>query len=137
MYYKEEGLLRLQKLINRFGLSPKLVDCLQNDEVYYSYLAEDEGNIGTISHKHNYLDLISAFEARNQAYVYHVIEDGKSLVLLCVTKHKEDWEKDRDDLEAGKTQAYVVNLSAPSLSEFGNISLDIFNGKEFNVLKTK
>ena len=72
-------------------------------------------------------ELIKEFEQKNEAVVYHVIHDytdfGELLSLLYVSKTKCEWKYDREDLKAGYTCAYVLNLDADDCSEFGGICI--------------
>ena len=59
--------------------------------------------------------------------VYHIIhshtEFGELLSMLYVSRHREEWEEDREFLKQGYPIAYVKNLSIPEFSEFGSIGI--------------
>jgi hypothetical protein len=48
---------------------------------------------------------------------------GEMLSLLYVSKDREEWESDRDDLQYGYAYAYVINLDDDWCSEFGTIGI--------------
>lgn len=66
------------------------------------------------------------------AMPYHAI-DGKYrfsdgtimhlISLLYVSKHMEEWERDRNDLAAGVPIVYVYNVNMPEFSELGAIRI--------------
>lgn len=66
---------------------------------------------------------VQEFEKEYGGLVYHVIQNRYMLSFLYVSKHKEEWEYDRNDLKEGYPIAYVVNLSDESCSEFGSIGI--------------
>lgn len=72
-------------------------------------------------------EYVKAFEAKYNAVVYHVIHDwteiGELLAFLYVSKDKDEWGYDRDDLEQGYPLAYVKNLDDDMCSEFGSIGV--------------
>jgi hypothetical protein len=50
------------------------------------------------------------------------------LSLLYVSKNEKEWKLDLEDLEQSKAIAYVVNIDAGDLSEFGTIGISPKNG---------
>ena len=70
---------------------------------------------------------IKTWEAEHNARVYHVVRAYTSLGILdsylYVSNNKDEWEIDRQLLEAGEPLAYVVNHSDPYCSEFGTIGI--------------
>lgn len=75
-----------------------------------------------------WLKIISDFESKYNAVVYHVIFSrttfGNMLSLLYVSEHEEEWEMDRADLDEGYAYAYVANLDDEQLSEIGSICIE-------------
>ena len=71
--------------------------------------------------------IVKDFEEEHDAVVYHVIHNitqfGELYSLLYVSKDKEEWYQDRQDIQDGTPYAYVVNVSAPDCSEFGCIGI--------------
>lgn len=69
--------------------------------------------------------VVKDFEKKHNAVVYHILhtntEFGELLAILYVSKCKEEWEIDREDLTQGIAFSYVYNLSCPEYSEFGSI----------------
>ena len=70
---------------------------------------------------------IRLWETEHNARVYHVVRAYTSLGILdsylYVSNNKDEWEIDRQLLEAGEPLAYVVNRSDPYCSEFGTIGI--------------
>ena len=52
-----------------------------------------------------------------------VIADSWSYSYLYVSKYKEEWEMDVNDLGEGYPVVYVENLEDPECSEFGSIRI--------------
>ena len=71
--------------------------------------------------------MVKEFEERYSATVYHVIhnytEFGELYSLLFVSKYKEDWDYDNDDLKNNICLAYVKNMNEDAFSEFGSIGI--------------
>lgn len=58
--------------------------------------------------------------------MYSETQFGTLLSFLYVTKYRDEWEMDMEDLcneECMIPVAYVYNISAPDLSEFGHIGV--------------
>ena len=59
--------------------------------------------------------------------VYHVIKTFSTLglmySLLYVSKHMDEWEMDRADIQEERVFVYVVNKDMPDCSEFGTIGI--------------
>lgn len=71
---------------------------------------------------------VKKFEEENEATVYHVILSrtgviGTLYTYLFVSKHKEEWESEREDLKQGETIAYVYNQDDDICSEFGYVGI--------------
>ncbi len=69
------------------------------------------------------MDEIRSFEREHDALVYLVIGDSWSYSYLYVSRYKEEWEMDVDDLGEGYPLAYVENIGDPECSEFGSIRI--------------
>ena len=71
--------------------------------------------------------IVSDFEQKNNAVVYHVIhsfaEFGELYSLLFVGEYVEEWESEWDDLKEGYCFSYVFNKDAEYCSEFGTIGV--------------
>ena len=48
---------------------------------------------------------------------------GRMYSLLYVSKHTEEWESDRADIQKERVFVYVVNKDMPDFSEFGTIGI--------------
>lgn len=72
--------------------------------------------------------IIDRFEANFNALVYIGIltftNFGRILSLFYVSDHREEWKRDREDLELGTPCVYVYNLDDPDLSEIGYIGFE-------------
>lgn len=66
---------------------------------------------------------VREFEKEYGGLVYHVIQNGQMLSFLYASKHQEEWEDDRYDLEEGYPIVYVANMTDESCSEFGSIGI--------------
>lgn len=71
--------------------------------------------------------MVADFEEEYGGVVYHVIKTFSTLglmySLLYVSKHTEEWEMDRADIQEGRAFVYVVNKDMPDCSEFGTIGI--------------
>lgn len=75
---------------------------------------------------------IANFQEQQHALVYHatteVVDFGygpmRMLDLFFVSRYTDEWEMDRDELEAGELVAFVVNMDDPWCSEFGTIAIN-------------
>ena len=69
--------------------------------------------------------VVETVETKTGGIVYHTILSNTSfgvmLSCLYVSKHMEEWERDRADMKDGLVFAYVENMSYPDLSELGSI----------------
>ena len=70
------------------------------------------------------MDEIRTFEKEHECLVYLVIADSWSYSYLHVSKYKDEWKTDEEDLKEGYPIVYVENLFAPDCSEFGSIFIE-------------
>lgn len=88
-------------------------------------LSENDGILFWLDEKQ--MKLVKSFELKHNAVVYHVIhnytEFGELLSFLYVSKNKDEWGYDRDDIKHGYVVAYVLNLDDDCCSEFGSIGI--------------
>lgn len=76
------------------------------------------------------LSRIDEFERKNDALVYYVIADESGMeAYLYVSKYKEEWDDDRNDLSENRALAYVTNLDHPDCSEFGSIGFELIGSR--------
>ena len=71
--------------------------------------------------------MVADFEEEYSCVVYHVIKTFSTLglmySLLYVSKHMDELEMDRADIQEGRAFVYVVNKDMPDCSEFGTIGI--------------
>ena len=67
------------------------------------------------------IDEICEFENEYEAIVYLVIRNSWSDSLLFVSRYRDEWEDDYEDIEDGYPMAYVINRYEAWCSEFGSI----------------
>lgn len=75
----------------------------------------------------NEQEMVKEFEEKYGALVYHIIHNYTSLgelyAFLYVSKNKDEWDYDNDDLNHNICLAYVKNLDEDAYSEFGSIGI--------------
>jgi len=79
-----------------------------------------------------FADVIAAFEKEFGAVVYHATHEftnfGELLDLFYVSRHDEEWERDRIDLELKRPFVYARNLDDGILSDLGCIGIEVSGG---------
>lgn len=72
------------------------------------------------------LGAMRRFVEEKKCFIYAAIleeyEFGLCITLAYVSNYPDDWQIEREGLTDGIMSAYVINLSEPSFSEFGNIA---------------
>lgn len=80
-----------------------------------------------------YEQTVRNFKSEYQRVVYYVIHNysciGELLTFLYVSKHEEEWELERRDLENGTPIAFVVNVDNNLFSEFGSVGIESVSGR--------
>ena len=75
----------------------------------------------------NEQEMVKEFEEKYGALVYHIIHNytsfGELYAFLYVSKNKDEWDYDNDDLNHNICLAYVKNLDEDTYSEFGSIGI--------------
>lgn len=75
----------------------------------------------------NEQEMVKEFEEKYDALVYHIIHNytsfGELYAFLYVSKNKDEWDYDNDDLNHNICLAYVKNLDEDAYSEFGSIGI--------------
>lgn len=130
---KEEAILRMKTLEKVFDLNPHLVQYLEEDRVYYSYV--NSGifpSIDSIEYDERNVEVVRQFVKEYPgSYVYHAIETdtqfGKMLTLLFVSSSPEEWPTER--LENNYIFSYVYNFGM----EFGELG-DVFLSSDCGAL---
>jgi len=127
-----EAVRRLNILEIECELMPTVTNEFENEgTVYYSeYVNKDtKGVLYWVNNKEEFVNTIKEFEEQYNTIVYHVIltptEFGDMLTLLYVSPHKEEWEKDKEELHEKLPCAYCINGDC---SEFGGIEIAGTNG---------
>ena len=65
------------------------------------------------------------YASEEPGFIYSLTTVGfNTLALLIVSKYEEEWRMDREELEVGRTMAYVFNLDVPEYSEYGTIGVE-------------
>ena len=112
----EECLIRLKLS----GLCSEVITDFQNGQLYKTE------RLGILYYLNdNEMAIVKNFEKKHNATVYHILhsntEFGELLAILYVSKYKEEWKTDREDLKEGIAFSYVYNVDCPEYSEFGSI----------------
>jgi hypothetical protein len=145
---KKEAILRMEIIVNKYKLYPRLLEYLKKDMVYYSYVTGNGmiGSVDTLEYDSKYVQIKNSIESKLNCYVYHMIESDmilagiryKFLNFLIVSKYEDEWEYNRpgSDPSEDYIEAYVYNIENPKLSELGDIFLDTYIGinNEYPVL---
>lgn len=112
-----------KECLNRLKLSGVCSEVITDFEKGQLYKTERLGILYYLNDTE--MAVVKTFEKKHKAVVYHILhsntEFGELLAILYVSKYKEEWEIDREDLKQGVALSYVYNLSCPEYSEFGSI----------------
>jgi hypothetical protein len=125
-----EALARLKML----NVSQSVIRDFKDGVIFYSERQSKvfDGILYWISNEDSFVNIVDTFEKEHNALVYHAqlshTEFGDMLSLLYVSKNEKEWKLDLEDLEQSKAIAYVVNIDAGDLSEFGTIGISPKNG---------
>ena len=104
-------------------------DFEKNDRVYYSerQSAIFNATLYWLDNNADYVQIVKDFEKKHNALVYHCqlthLTYGDNLSILYVSKHENEWEKDKELLRSGETFAYVKNLEDDFCSDMGYIGI--------------
>lgn len=133
---KEEALKRLQLL----KLHPNVVKDFENGKIYYSMRQNKifDGILYWVDGDQKIFDAIKTFEKQTGAFVYHAqltrFEFGLCLTMLFVSKYKQDWKYDIQDIEnkdengVMSVYAYAYNMDVPEFSDLGLVGIKRKNG---------
>ena len=124
---KAEAINRM-KLIK---LMPEIIEQFEQDNVVH--YSEAMGILYWLSNKPEWEEHIKKLEKKWNILVYHAelsyLEFGTCLSLFYVSQYKEEWAKDRKDLQQGYSCCYVWNMDDDEMcSEFGSIGFRPMNG---------
>lgn len=121
---KQEAINRM-KALNIYGPAIKQFD---KDNI----IMVSEPNGGLYWADDAEMKMIKQFEDEHDAVVYIVVrqyfEFGKCDSLLYVSKYKDEWEMDNEDIRDDISMSYTVNHDWPDGSEFGSIGVRHFAG---------
>ena len=132
MEIKKQEAIKRMKALKLFG--PCITAFKNRNEVQ---LTEPNGGLYEFSDDAELNAKIKAFEAENNALVYHVIHspckiDGYYMDmynLLYVSDYQEEWEMDNEDINYNYVLCYVWNKTDEWCSEFGTIGVrQLFGG---------
>ena len=116
---KREAIVRMEML----NLCENVID--EFEEEAQLYRSEFNGILYWLDERQQ--TCVAEVQEDYNILVYHIIhshtEFGELLSMLYVSRHKEEWEEDREFLKQGYPIAYVKNLSIPEFSEFGSIGI--------------
>lgn len=77
-------------------------------------------------------EIAAQFENDYDALVYLAVKsftiDGTMISLFYVSKYREEWGEDREDLRGNYTLTYTHNFAAPDCSEIGGIDFKSVGG---------
>ena len=77
-------------------------------------------------------EMVKELEKKYNFMVYHIIHTlsnlGETYEILFVSKIKEEWFDEREDLKNGFAMARVEVINSPENSEFGYIGVEARNG---------
>jgi len=126
----EEQKAEAIKRMKIMKLLPNIIDEFEKDEVVH--YSENIGILYWISNEPEWDEYIREFEIKRNALVYHAelsyLEFGTCLSLFYVSSYKEEWARDKKDLENGYACCYVWNIDDDMCSEFGSITFRPMNG---------
>ena len=79
------------------------------------------------------LQMVRSWEEQTGNVVYHVIKNqmefGLCYSFLFVSKHKDEWKMDRNDIHEGCPFVYVKNVDDEGSSVYGSIGIrPVFGG---------
>lgn len=121
---KAEGLKRMKTL----GIMKETINQLKDEDL----VSMSERNGGLYWLDEQDAKLVKDIEKKYDGYVYFCIksatEFGMMLSCLWVSKYKEEWEMDNEDIRQNMVFAYVHNYDAEFCSEFGTIGVRQFIG---------
>lgn len=124
---KQEALLRLNQLEEKFHIDPIVKECFNNNELYFS---DNTGKLRKLDSKPLFQKIVKDFEKKKDVVVYHCLYSetiyGNLLSLLYVSNYEEDWETER--VEQDYIFSYVENLGNPNNSEYGDIFITSKDG---------
>ena len=135
--YSQEQIKEATKRLAMLDLHPNVLkEWRESNTLYYSERARwgntPVGILYWISNKEKLVEAVRDFQNKYDAVVYHCtheyFEFGEVLDMFYVSKNKEDWEQDREDLKSGYAFVNACNLDDASMSDFGTIGFKAVGG---------
>lgn len=135
---RNEAILRIQELTNKFNLNSNMLDFFENGKIYGLDYVYDENS--KIQDRNKLISSIIA-ECQNKynsvVYYYYIVDiniEGYNLELLnifYVGQYKEDWEHERLSKD---NEMYIrtYELNNPSRPELGFVKV---NSKDGNLIR--
>ena len=115
---KEEALKRMELL----KMSRQCINAFKRGEIW-----ESEGYGALYECNDEEKKIIEKFEKEHNGLVYHMIHNvfqfGECYTILFVSKYKDEWKDDINDINDGYVLAYVENIDDPICSEFGSVAI--------------
>ena len=117
---KEKQFKQALERMEMLKLSKQCISAFEQGNVWVS---EGIGALYECNEKEK--EIIKKFENKTGGLVYHMIhnkfEFGECYSILYVSKHEEEWNDDKTDINDGYLFVYVENIDCPVFSEFGTI----------------
>lgn len=115
---RQEAIERMEML----SMSRQCINAFKKGKVWES---EGIGALYEVNEKEQ--KIIDEFEEEHNAVVYHMIHNmfffGECYTMLYVSKDKNEWKSDRQDLKEGYAFTYVKNIDDDICSEFGSVAI--------------
>ena len=120
---KKERFIEAIERMKMLKLDKCCIETFTKDKVWES---EGYGALYEVNEKEQ--KIIDKFEKTYEGcLVYHMIhnkfEFGECYSILYVSKNKDEWQRDKDDIKDGYVFAYVENIDDDWCSEFGSIAI--------------
>lgn len=119
---REKQIKEALKRMELLKLSSQCIDAFKEGNIWES---EGIGALYECNDKEK--EIIKAFEKDTGGLVYHLIHDkfpfGECYTILYVSKYKDEWKMDIEDIKEGYALAYVKNIDDDYCSEFGSVAI--------------
>ena len=119
---REKQIKEALKRMDMLKLSSQCIDAFKEGNIWES---EGIGALYECNDKEK--EIIKAFEENTGGLVYHLIhnkfEFGECYTILYVSKYRDEWKMDIEDLKDGYAMAYVKNIDNDTFSEFGSVAI--------------
>lgn len=121
--YKEERFIEAIERMKMLKLDKPCIEAFAKGKVWES---EGFGALYEVNEEEQ--SYIDEFEKEHEGcLVYHMIhnkfEFGECYSMLYVSKYKDEWQADKNDITNGYALVYVKNVDDDWCSEFGTIAI--------------